>query len=390
MPEVGYQEVYLARAYAKAGFEVRVFTSDIVSPSSDKIIKKNYSPGYYEDIKYNYSVVRLKSYFHFRSTVLCRGIYEKISDFNPDIIIIVGVAKLFPVSLINKKLNCKYINIFGENKEYRNREGFLNKIKSVILDTGFAIFKKRYYKKSIVVSDLIVLNVPETDDFFNKILNKKLLNIFNRKKYNLNLGYDSEEFYFDRDSRNRIRQELGATEKDFIIISTTKVTRNKKIDKIIDNLTKLINKGYNIYYIVIGLLGDNYEDELRQKIIESGYGDRFKLFRFKNHNEIRNFYCASDIGLWTQAAISIQEAMGTGLKVLLPDKKSVSHLIKSDKCGWYYKENEFTEAMETAIKFISSDTEYLNNRFDLAVYNSSFLSYDFISKKFLDRLNESE
>jgi hypothetical protein len=82
--------------------------------------------------------------------------------------------------------------------------------------------------------------------------------------------------------------------------------------------------------------------------------------------------------------------MGTGLKVLIPNQRSVSHLLKRDICGWYFDENEFMLKLEIAINQISKDKDYLNKRVDLAEFNSSFLSYDFIAKKMIDRLYEIE
>ncbi len=386
MPEVGYQEVYLARAFAKAGYEVKVFTSNIVSPSSKKILRSNYQIGLKVDEEYNFSVLRLKSFFHFRSIVLCSGLYNHIKQFQPDAIFIIGLAKLFPVSLFKKKINSKYISIFGENKDYRFREGLVNKTKSMLLDFGFTLFKKKYYKKSITVSDLIVLNVPETEDFFNKLLSPNLLNRFNKIKFNFYLGYDKNEFYFDLVSRNLIRKKLGISVKSIVFISITKVTKNKKIDKIVDHIIDLIEKGYDINYIIVGLLNDKYEMEIRKKIEDSGHSNNFFLFGFKSHNETRNFYCASDLGIWTQAAISIQEAMGTGLKVIIPSKKSLSHVLKEKINGWYFNENELYPTLQNAINSIKYDVNYPDNRKDIAELNSSYLSYDYIAKKLIEKV----
>ena len=38
-------------------------------------------------------------------------------------------------------------------------------------------------------------------------------------------------------------------------------------------------------------------------------------------------YIASDVGIWTKCAISIQESMGTGLFLFLEDKSSLNYLI---------------------------------------------------------------
>ncbi len=45
MPEIGYQEVYLARAYSRLGHEVKVFTSTLISPTGKNVLKGNYKDG---------------------------------------------------------------------------------------------------------------------------------------------------------------------------------------------------------------------------------------------------------------------------------------------------------------------------------------------------------
>ena len=53
MPDVGYQEVYLARAFSRLGHQVQVITSNKPSPSAKNIKKSDYAIGLVKDKNFN-------------------------------------------------------------------------------------------------------------------------------------------------------------------------------------------------------------------------------------------------------------------------------------------------------------------------------------------------
>ncbi|TMK57573.1 MAG: glycosyltransferase family 4 protein [Actinobacteria bacterium] len=95
-------------------------------------------------------------------------------------------------------------------------------------------------------------------------------------------------------------------------------------------------------------------------------------------------FSACDLGFWSQAAISIQQAMGTGLPVVLHDGPTVSHLVTEGTNGWYVASGEDPgNALSRAVESLSAGTleERLERRKALAVLNRRYLSYDRIAEE---------
>lgn len=386
MPEIGYQEVHLAKAYARLGHTVKVFTSAASVNLGGSIKNLNYQTGLTLDPKYNYEILRLKS-VSYKSKALPFGLKRSVNKFDPDVLILLGVAKMFPMPLLNNKFHkkVKIISVYGDAKEYLDRGTFSQKFKTFIHEVGYSAIKHPLYKRAIKYGDRLVLNIPETNDLFLDFLNAKEKNEFDTKKVMLNLGYDPDEYFFNEHDRQTEREKLGFKENEIVIITSTRINKRKNLEEIIELINSLNAKGLNVSYILVGFLGDTYETELKSFISKQNFPNKFKCFPFLNSKEIRKLYCAADTGIWLKAAISIQEAMGTGLPVILEDKPSVNHLVENDKNGWFFKKGTLPEVIEVAV---NSLTKQKVNREHIASQNSKKLSYDAIAQKILDSISK--
>jgi len=387
MPEIGYQEVHLAKAYARLGHTVKVFTSAASVNLGGSIKNLNYQTGLTLDPKYNYEILRLKS-FSYKSKALPFGLKKSVNEFEPDVLILLGVAKMFPMPLLNKRFHkkVKIISVYGDAKEYLDRSTLSQKFKTFIHEVGYSTIKHPLYRKAIKHGDKLILNIPETNDLFHGFLNSKDKTEFETKKVMLNLGYDPDEYFFNEQDRQASRKGLGFKENEIVIITSTRINKRKNLEQIIELISSLNNKGLNVSYILVGFLGDAYETELKSFIAKQSVPDKFKCYPFLSAKEIRKLYCAADTGIWLKAAISIQEAMGTGLPVILEDKPSVNHLIVNEKNGWFFKKDTLPETIEKAVNAL---TQQKFNRENLVANNSKKLSYDAIATKILDSLNNS-
>jgi len=145
----------------------------------------------------------------------------------------------------------------------------------------------------------------------------------------------------------------------------------------------------NDHYLIIGFLNDKYEEQLREYIDRQEYPDKFHLFPFLGHNQVRRMYCASDIGIWTQPSISIQEAMGTGLPVLLPGKTSLSNLLMhTPSNGWYFDRDRLPITLEkAALEMIAKDDRgRVEHRKCLAELNFDKLACDGFVRRLLEEV----
>lgn len=382
MPEIGYQEVHLAKAYARLGYMVKVFTSAASVNLGGSINQLSYKTGTTIDAKYGYEIQRLPS-LSYKSKVLPFRLKKNVALFKPDVLVILGVAKIFPMALFNKNFfgKMKIISVYGDAKEYLDRGSFSQKAKTFLHEIGYSAIKHPLYRKAITYGDKLILNIPETNQLFHDFLNVKDKVAFDSKKVMLNLGYDPDEYFFNEEDRNVIRKELNVDSNEIVIITSTRINKRKNIEKIIELISKLNSKGKNVSYVIVGFLNDDYENEVKSFISKQPFPNKFKCFPFLNSKEIRKLYCASDIGIWLKAAISIQEAMGTGLPIILENKPSVNHLINEGTNGWFFNKDNFESTINKVVDDLSNTAL---DRDNLAIQNSKVLSYDTIAQKILD------
>jgi glycosyltransferase involved in cell wall biosynthesis len=386
MPEIGYQEVHLAKAYARLGHVVKVFTSSASVNLGGSINQLSYTTGISTDTKYGYEILRLPS-LSYKSKALPFGLKKAVNAFEPDILVLLGVAKIFPMALLNKQFykKVKIVSVYGDAKEYLDRGTFKQKVKTFIHELGYSSIKHPLYKRAIKYGDKLILNIPETNQLFHDFLNDTDKKSFDAKKVMLNLGYDPDEYYFKQEDRDAIRKELHFASDEIVIITSTRVNKRKNIEQIIELISQLNTKGQKVSYIIIGFLDDAYEQELKSFIQQQPYPDKFKCFPFMNASDIRKMYCAADAGIWLKAAISIQEAMGTGLPVILENKPSVNHLISEGANGWFFQKDSFNSVIKDVVSSLSNSPK---DRHLLSIQNSKKLSYDTIAQKILDSVND--
>ena len=90
MPEVGYQEIHLPRAFARSGHTIKVFTSDASVNLGGEMNKLNYKSGLFYDEKYGYEILRLPS-LSYKSKAYSFKLKKAVLEFKPDVLIILGV-----------------------------------------------------------------------------------------------------------------------------------------------------------------------------------------------------------------------------------------------------------------------------------------------------------
>lgn len=384
MPELGYQEIHLPRAYARLGHEVRVFSTVAVVGLVGKVRLAKYQEGLSKDPQYGYEVLRLPAKF-WKSKAWSDDLKKEVLNYKPDVLIILGVAKIFPLSLLNHEVyhSCKVVSIYGDAKEYLDRSSFKLRMKAVLHEIGYKLIKEPLYKRAVKYSHRLVMNIPETNDYFMGFLNKKEKEEYVQKRLMLWLGYDPDEYFYDAAIRQEVRNELGIKDDEVAIITSTRIVRKKNLEKMISRISELRQQGKKVCYILVGFLNDDYEKELKRFIEAQPQPSIFKCFPFLKAKEINRLYCAADAGIWLKVAISIQEAMGTGLPVILENRSSMNHLMEHGMNGWYYEPEEFYDVIEKVTNELLSQKR---DRVQLQNKNAEKLSYDSIATKIISGL----
>ncbi len=336
IPNLGYLEVYLAKKSAQNQADVRVFTTAEIPPYVQNIATLS-------DTANEYAVERLPVIFSQGQMVWSTRLVARIQAFNPDVIVCIGVGKLFPLPVYRafyKKI--PVITLFGDNTDnYDVRSGGNTvKIKRKLLDT----IKNRVYRKAICYSDKLVGYTPETQEILQHRFPGLQAEI-NSKYQFVSLGYDAGIYFFGSELRQKKRAELHLSETMLTGITLTRLTPNKQIENIIRFIEKLRHKTPVKYYL-IGAGKDAYIRQLHTLIQQLHLTETVTVLPFENDkNEINRWYNAADFGIWTQPAISIIEVMGSGLPVFLPRKKSMNHLLNNHN-GLYYDQLDDTFAVK--------------------------------------------
>lgn len=382
MPEVGYQEVHLARAFARTGHQVKVFTTPARVKLGGMLGTVKYEKGITRDPKLDFEIHRLPS-LSFQSKAYSARLKNEVLAYAPDLLVILGVAKIFPSSLLTNRVKRKMrsVSIYGDAQEYLESGTLAQNTKNLLHRIGYRLIKKPLYLKALKYCDRIILNIPETDEFFKSIVPPRMREMYKRKKLMLNLGFDPEEYYFSEVDRQVKRRELKIADDEIVLITSTRINRRKGLEQVIREVDELNQKGKRLRYILVGFLGDAYEKALKTFIAGTQNPDAFICYPFLPSAEIRKLYCVSDAGIWQKAAISIQEAMGTGLPVILENKPSVNHLVSDGHNGWFYNKNRPEQAIRAAVEALGRQKK---NRNTLASENASWLSYDSIARKIVE------
>ena len=387
MPEIGYQEVAIAKTLVRLGCQVRVFTSTKVSPSKKKIINKRYTAGCEEFYDGRYSIIRLKSVLSLGAIIYPVGLEPAFRSFDPDIVFVIGVGKFFPLAIFYGSLrnSRKIVTFFGDNKDFYDWRGLSNAFKSTRVYIIKYLFKKWIYRIAINRSDLLVLYTPDTESILNGYCSRVSKNNLAKKKYVSSLGFDQQEYFYSLDERKKWRDYYHAEADEIFFITSTRIDSRKRIEKILSALDNLRGDGFKIRYILIGFCNDTYAQILKMFIAKLRFPDMVISLPVMNTEMIRQHYNAADIGIWMKAAISVQQAMGTGLQVALPSKQNVNHLVKTDLNGWFFSESELYEIL----KEILTNTnwrEKREKRVHISDLNKSLFSYDKILADILGKI----
>lgn len=325
LPSMGYLEVHLANAFHKLNNEINVFTSHII-PTYVKSIGKitNETP---------YKVIRLKASFSLGQMVKSKGLIEAVVNFEPELVICIGLGKLFPKPIYQiKDKRFKIITLLGDNEETYTAKGYTKKLKNSLLQH---FFKRAVYQLAIIESDVLLPYTPSTIDVICQFINDKYGKILKSKSHQISLGFDEEKFYYDELERNEQRKQLGISSNESLLITVTRVVPEKELEKIIDLVDAVNKKGFHINYLLVGFQEDNYSKQFQHYIAQKENRNRIICKPFANTSQTRKYYNAADTAIFNRAAISIFEALATGLFLLLPQQKNISHILNKEN-GIYF------------------------------------------------------
>ncbi len=328
IPSMGYLEVHLANEIASANHELQVFTSAETPGYVSEATSQQFTLGTKE---YDgYLITRLPHSFSVGQMVKPKGLNQAVIAFDPELILVIGVGKLFPKSIYKLADQYPIYTLLGDNSEsYHSKKSLAGSVKMSL--------KKKVYKQAVKHSSKLLSYTPETIGIVQQIVGSDLAHQATTKNQNISLGFDHRKFYPDQNEREATRTDFHLKPNDLLLITATRVVPEKKLETIVDAVVNY--KGdLSLKYFLVGFFENGYCDHLKQYIQNKDQNNRITCLPFGTTEEIRKLYNAADRAYFPNPAISIFEALGCGLPTLLPLKPAISHIL-SEETGMYTSEN---------------------------------------------------
>ena len=346
LPEMGYVEVQLSRALAAEGHEVKVITSTHIPPRGRDKGLPSYRPGASSDGKVE--LERLSYRASLNQVVIPKGLRKTVANYGPDLVLAIGIGKLFPGPVLfpPTKRKSRLVGLFGNNRfNYRDQKLVAFQKRMVQ-----KLFKDPQYDKAVRNCDQLWCYTPETEQLLSEFTHGKREEELRVKIRNSSLGFDAERFYFDEEERAKKREQWKLREDATVFLTATRLVPSKKLEALIEAFDMVMKQNPNLHYVLIGSSTDPYSQYLKQLAERSEASARFRILPFQREEELRACFNAADIGIWTAASITIQQGMGSGLPMILPESPALSHLLKDPKSGLYYRPEALGKAMEKALE----------------------------------------
>jgi len=383
VPELGYQEYYLAKKHKEMGHDVYVITSDMLYPFPNieimlkeagiKDTSRKRKPGFnnVDGIK----VFRLKHLLEYSDFILVKGMKKVLAKIKPEVVFAHESRQSLPA------LAAYYKNMYG----YRlivDQHDFYHKIpahqlwKKIFRFLDYFLIRKFIVNYSLKRADRIVAVTEETKNFL-----VKTHKINPQRIFLIPLGVDMDYFKFDDKIRGAIRKKYKLKEKDIVLIFSGIIVRRKGIDILLEALSEIKNE--NIKLMVVGSGDSNYMQELKNMTKKLNIENKTVFTGFVKKDKVKDYFSAADIGVWPgNNSVSIMEAMACKLPIIMVDLQ-LSHLVGFNNGLKFPAHNK--EKLKTAIIEIVNNKKLRLKMANNSVYIiKKHYSYNKIANQFLE------
>ncbi len=376
-PEFGYKEFYIARNQVKLGHEVYVVTSDRIFPFPNlpELCKKINIPfdrrrklgwANIDGIK----VLRLPTAFECKGAIYIRGIKKALQQIKPDIVHAYETVQFTPVlAAWYKRYNTYFL--ISDHQQFELPQTILGKVYFYC----FSRFLSNYMFKK---ADVVIFPTNGSIAFA-----KQRLAISEEKIKMIPLGYDPELFYFSEHERTVLRKKIGLHDNDILLITAGRLSKQKKIE-IVFKAMRQLKAEKRIILMIMGSGDENYIKELKKMAEEFNLSKQVIFKEFTDRKELFKYYSAADFGIWPeQPSITIIEAIGCKLPLILPDRKTVDHLIQYNN-GLTYQRNNYSDLNKQLDKILHAPKAVRQAFKQGALKAQSEFSYKNIAKRIVD------
>lgn len=333
----GYQETALAVAFAGVA-ETEVVASDRVSPafSDGHLVRlgvlRRYDTG--SAVEHGVTVTRFRSR-ELRSMVWAADVARYIRDQPVDLIIQVMPGQGLPIAASLGSSQARRIALYGDN---RAMWAHLSAPKRLLKGAAFAVSKGAAYSFVNARADHSYGYTENTLTRLRPFRGGHPMSL-------MPLAFDATRFSFDESVRRDARTRLGYGDDDIVILAAGKFEHRKRLDWLVSAFEELRPGDPRLKLLLVGADESPHSLDFLERARQSPDTDHIQTRGFMGAAELNEVFNAADLGVWPRnPAITIQQAMGTGLAVALPRNEYVGHLLRSG-AGSYY---DLTDGREVA------------------------------------------
>lgn len=321
----GYQETVLAaglREYA----DVHVVTSNWANPifSDEHLrrvgLRREYPVG--RSIHDGVTIHRLQTLGPpIRGMTWSPKVVSTIRGLDPAGVLVMMPGQLFPTAAVRAAGSAPVVTMYGDNEAMRSG----GRLATGAVNAAFSLVKKPLYRYCNRFAGTVLCYTPDTVGILSGISPNARVEL-------LPLSFDQSIYYFDPERRDSIRADLGMQDSEVVVVTSGKFGRQKRLELLVDSVAALRSGGLPVRLIMIGGQDGEYERELSAMIAGLGLQGMASIYPFVSQEDVAGFFNAADVGVWpAKPAVSIQQAMGTGLPVVIPNTPVVSHLLRGTR-----------------------------------------------------------
>lgn len=375
----GYQETALAAGLAQYA-DVEVIAGNRVSPIfSDMHLNRLGQTREYElvdrDPQQGVLVTRLPVR-EVRSIVWSRGVGATLKSREFDLVIQVMPGQGLSVAPSIYRGSEKRIALYGDNSAmWSALSPWQQRFKWWI----FAMSKGTVYRFVNRRAQGVYGYTPETVD---------RLSAFQRGTSSrvMALTYRTDEFSPDESLRSQWRRRLGVTPSEFLVVTAGKQQPYKRLEDLLYAVADISEVHPHVRLALAGSDESDYSRALRRHVDgDDRLRGRVGFLPFLGRADLNGFLNAGDLGTWPHLpAITIQQALGTGLYVVLPQNRQVGHLIANESVGRYF-DPDVSRGLAQGVATALSNVDVSPAARRLRASRNGWLSADNLARGLLDR-----
>lgn len=340
---MGYQGTYIAK-YKNPEDEVHFISSKSLSiwnttnekeifDVQDKILEE----------KYGVKIWRLNPTFEIKTKywVWLPKLKKKIKELDPDVIFLHSFETLSTIRIILSSLPKKYLVVSDTHT-------LLNQRWNTWRFKFYDFFLRRILAPAANRKNVILFYTAEE----NRLIIENIYKIKKENVFSLLIGTSFSDFYFDNESRVRLRNEFGISSNGKVLLYTGKFNDRKKPHLILSALALIENQiKDHLYVIFIGAK-------------DKTYYDKFFKYDFKNHkvkiiildaipsNELYKYYSMGDFAVFpAENTLSSLDSQACKLPVIMEDDFTNCERLK--KGGLVFQKNNMADLGEKILKLLN-------------------------------------